>query len=373
MSKLPLLFTIFIFSLSAQAPNVSRWQGEWGSYKEAVAKGEMHAEGQRLAIHSCLGQTCQVTVSTSTLAGENCDGSGQLQLTGSSQATATLKTAFPDPKNECVLQLKLVDQGNTRSIEIKTKTSNCGYYCTPKCSFERAFPFHSPSSFYGDDIPGCFLARSKALVAVCTDKALSDLQHSWMGMVDETDSLFARASHTRQERDQAQTKCSENEDPAGCLRAFFKTDGDRLAKLKAQWEASVTEPGDAEEATRKAAAIAGTYAHSFRNGTVQGDRYRSTDRLEIKPGADGQIHFKVNLEFFNGHSCSAEGSAAYKKNGAFVYRSNETGEACVLEIFGREKGVEFQDPLGGCKSYCGARGSLAGATFKYSERTTPPR
>ena len=373
MSKLLLLVAMFIGWLDAQVPAPSAWQGEWGSYKEAMAKGEMHAEGQRLAIHSCLGQTCQVTVTTSTLAGENCDGSGQLQIDSATQAIATLKPPFADPKNECVLSLNLIGSGNQRRVEIKKKSGNCGFYCTPKCTFEHAFLFRSANRFYGDDIPGCFLARSKALDAVCSDKALADLQQSWMSLVDETDNLFTKPSHARQARDQAQATCSQSEDPSGCLRAFFKTDGDRLTKVKARWQTGVTEPGDPKEAARKAAAIAGTYAHSFQNRTVQGDRYRSTDQLEIKSSANSQIYFKVHLDFFNGHQCSVEGTAAYKKNGAFVYRSSDTGESCVLEIFAREKGVEFQDPVGGCKAYCGARGSLSGANFPYSERKDTAR
>ena len=306
------------------------------------------------------------------LSGGNCGGAGDLHIDGPGKATATLNDSSKS-RSKCTLALDLQEGNNERRIEITKQGGDCDYYCTPQCSFERHFPFRSTTRFYGDDIPGCFLARSKALLAVCTDKSLADLQRSWMSLVEENSQLTERPGQAEQissykARDQAQAKCSSAADPAGCLRAFFKADGERLVRVKAQWQASVTDPGDPDEAARKAKTIAGVYTHSFANGTVQGDRFTSTNRLSIQPEAKGVIHFKVDLNFYNGHTCSAEGSAAYKQNGAFVYRSNETGESCVLEIFAGKAGVELQDPLGGCKYYCGARGSLDGANFPYTER-----
>ena len=311
------------------------------------------------------------------LSGGNCGGAGELHIDGPGKATATLNGSS-ESRSKCTLALDLQEGNNERRIAITKQGGDCGYYCTPQCSFERQFPFRSTTRFYGDDIPGCFLARSKALMAVCTDESLADLQRSWMSLVDETSELMKRPGETEQipsakARDQAQAKCSSAADPAGCLRAFFKADGERLARVKAKWRASVTTAGDADEAARKAKAIAGVYTHSFANETVQGDQFTSTNRLSIRPEADGAIHFKVDLNFYNGHICSAEGSAAYKRNGAFVYRANETGESCVLEIFAGENGVKFQDPLGGCKYYCGERGSLDGADFPYSERKAAAR
>ncbi len=342
-----------------------------------MSGGSMHAAGQRLFIGSCLGQTCEMIVSTSILSGDNCGGGGQLHIDSATTATATLQGSS-ESRAKCTLVLNLHEENNQRSISIKNQGGDCGYYCTPKCSFERSFPFRSTARFYGDDIPGCFLARSKALLAVCTDKSLADLQRSWMSLLDETSHLTRRSGQSKQiqsdrARDQAQAKCSSSEDPAGCLRAFFKADGERLTSAKAQWQAGVTNPGDADEAARKAKAMEGVYTHAFANETVQGDHFTSTNRLSIKPEPNGVIHFKVDLNFYNGHTCSAEGSAAYKQNGAFVYRSNEIDETCVLEIFAGRNGVEFQDPLGGCKYYCGQRGSLDGAAFPYSERKAAAR
>lgn len=370
MRRLVVIAYIALFSscLFAGEDTASHWTGEWGSFEEAKAAGEMRSQGQRISITSCLRETCQATISTLVLSGDHCDGAGDLHVDSPNQATLKLKPPFPDPKHECLLTLTLHEEGTIRTISAKPKTGNCNFFCTPKCSFERQFSFRSATPFVGDDIPGCYLARSKALSAVCSDKSLADTQKAWMGLADATNALYARPADSAKLRDQAQAKCSTAEDAAACLRAFFHDDGVRLSRLKSEWQAGVTKDGDPAKALRKAAAIVGTYTHSFKNATAQGDRYRSTDSLELASQPGGKLHFKVDVNFANGHSCSIEGASKYKANGAFVYQSSENGENCVLEIFAGDKAVEFQDPLGGCKSYCGARGSLAGAKFRYSER-----
>lgn len=355
-----LAFSVCLVAAAQETGAAARWTGEWGGFKEGQAGGEMRSEGQRLSVTSCLRETCQAVISTSKLAGEHCDGTGELHVTSATQATLTLK-AIPEKKaKECALDLTLRESGKERSIAVKPVSKSCGAFCTPKCSFEREFAFRSATAFAGDDIPGCYLQRSKAALAVCSDKPLADLQKTWMELSDSINALYAKPFDAKVVRDRAQAKCDTAEDPASCLRAFFRDDGNRLSRLKAQWRAGISKPGNGKDASRKATAIAGTYVPPH-------------GRLEITPEPDSKLRFKANVNADGGRSCSVEGDAAYKANGAFVFQSDESGESCVLEIFAGEKAVELQDPLGSCKSYCEAGGTLAGAKFPYTDRKTSTR
>lgn len=344
-----------------------RWTGEWGSYKEAQTESGMRSEGQRLSVTSCVRNTCQAVISTSFLSGEHCDGAGDLRIESDREAKLKLHNDARGKKS-CVLFLRLNQaDASKRVIAVADKSGDCAAHCTPRCQFQREFVFRSAAPFFGDDIPGCFLARSKALSAVCSDQSLAELQASWSSLSDQTNQLFSQRTDSKERQDEAQGKCSTAEDPGSCLRAFFREDGNRLNKSKAQWQESITRPGDADEAKKKADAIAGLYVRSTRNSTVAPKGDGTKDRLQIDAAASGALHINMSLAF-KGHQCGIEGDAAYKANGAFVYQSNENGAACVLEVFAREKGVEFQDPLGGCKSYCGSRESLSGTTFHHSDR-----
>ena len=69
--------------------------------------------------------------------------------------------------------------------------------------------------------------------------------------------------------------------------------------------------------------------------------------------------------------------ALYRKDGSFVFDDDPdnapstTGPVCKLAIVPDSKGVEFKDLTGGCKDYCGARGSWNGETFSFGDRVPP--
>ncbi|UWZ86377.1 hypothetical protein [Occallatibacter riparius] len=67
---------------------------------------------------------------------------------------------------------------------------------------------------------------------------------------------------------------------------------------------TIIELGDREEAAAKLGAIMGEYRHSFENGDVEGEKYRSTNVL-----SRFDSHYELALEFYNGHTCEREGNA----------------------------------------------------------------
>lgn len=122
--------------------------------------------------------------------------------------------------------------------------------------------------------------------------------------------------------------------------------------------------------------LAGRYTYSFRNGTVGGDSFTSTDTVLIVPTDARHAVFDIHLNFFNGHECSVGGLATLEE-GALVYRDPEMtgygeGGTCTLRI--RRAGNRLSwDDQGSCSGYCGARGSLRGGSIAWSSRRPIPR
>ena len=122
--------------------------------------------------------------------------------------------------------------------------------------------------------------------------------------------------------------------------------------------------------------LAGRYTHSFRNGTVDGSRFTSTDTLLIVPTDDRHVVFSLDLAFFNGHMCGIGGRARLEGD-ALVYRDPEmtgygTGGSCTLRIRRANGRIVWSD-AGTCAGYCGARGSLDGGGMAWSSRRAIPR
>lgn len=108
-------------------------------------------------------------------------------------------------------------------------------------------------------------------------------------------------------------------------------------------------------------ALAGRYSAHFRNGLIDGSSYWSDDVLEIVPVDARHAYVRAETSFFNGHSCSLRGVAAAEGD-ALVYRdpapADDYNGKCVLTIRRAGATLAFDDGDGGCKRYCGARGSF---------------
>lgn len=123
--------------------------------------------------------------------------------------------------------------------------------------------------------------------------------------------------------------------------------------------------------------LAGRYTHSFLNGNVDGDRYRTTDRVSIVAADRRQAYFDIELAFYNGHSCSLSGIATLE-GPALVYREAvsraQGGGTCELRIWRDGGRLRWTDgETGSCRSYCGARGSFTGGSMAWASRRPIPR
>jgi hypothetical protein len=131
-------------------------------------------------------------------------------------------------------------------------------------------------------------------------------------------------------------------------------------------------------------AVEGVYKQRFTNGIItpgkapgEADTYYEAENiLEIVRYDDKHIYIRVELQFYNGHTCSISGMAGHE-NGSFVYhdpaKAYDGGQACTLTVTPSDDAVSITDrPIptsrATCKGYCGVRGSLSDVSFPMTAR-----
>ncbi len=118
--------------------------------------------------------------------------------------------------------------------------------------------------------------------------------------------------------------------------------------------------------------LEGHYAHSFANGLVSGEKYRSTDTMDVVRSGPDAAYLDIHLDFFNGHECNISGVADAKDGGLVLKSGDDEISQCTLTIApgaGKDRGkLMFSADGTGCSYYCGARGSLDGAGFATAGR-----
>jgi hypothetical protein len=115
--------------------------------------------------------------------------------------------------------------------------------------------------------------------------------------------------------------------------------------------------------------IEGIYRKRFQNSDTGGNRFMSTDELQIVQIDKNSAYFSVGLSFYNDHACGLYGTASVE-NGALVYRNGDRGpaELCELQIKRARGVISLSDVGGHCRYSCGARGGYNGAEFRISSR-----
>ncbi len=364
------LFTLcFLTASSLCAQKPSPWQGEWSP---------LDASGDRLTLGDCTAQSCKFY-----LAHKGCSTLTNSPLSVQSDTEATANLPGEDATHSCQLHLQR-SASNKPTIAVKQSGNGCSYYCISGYgSFETTFVQHSSVVYAGRHAAECLKTTTPAPMATCLDLTLAGLEQQWQDLYSDfpltPPNKDTTAYQASEELDDAILgECDKATDPAQCLQSRFTSDIAVMNAKKAAFIAGYTERGDPAEGGRIARSIAGRYRHTFDNGDVQGDSYRTTDKLTITPVGTASIHFDAYLNFYNGHTCSLSGGALYRKDGSFVFDDDPanapspTGPVCKLAILPDSKGVEFKDLTGGCKDYCGARGSWNGETFSFGDRV-PPR
>ncbi|MGI3776865.1 MAG: hypothetical protein ACRYGC_06170 [Janthinobacterium lividum] len=120
-----------------------------------------------------------------------------------------------------------------------------------------------------------------------------------------------------------------------------------------------------------AQALSGRYGEHFANGDVDGRAYDSDDVVEIVPVGQGAAYLRIELAFFNGHTCSLSGIGA-ADGGRIVYEDAEPdmpgAPPCVLTVSRDGATLLVDDADGSCKAHCGVRGSLSNVTLPFASR-----
>lgn len=367
-------YAIVAFACVAHAQGPSPWQGEWGAFTGR------HAEsGRRISISNCSGDTCRVLLDVRSPAG-NANASGQTFTVGL-DGIATAQLTDGSRKAFCSLRFERQDGGTQPALHVTATGSVCtSYYATnPSVTFTGTYPRQALVPYIGLHAEECFLGRSPALLAICTHPALDTLERQWQQLDDEFPLQPAPTkAGSNYERMAAAdhalvSACDHDAHPEACLTQHYTGDIAAMQVKQAAFVAGTQERGDAAVGGPLARRIAGQYRNRQPNGDVQGHTYTTTDTLTIVPVGAASIHFKAYLNFYNGHTCSLEGGALYRRDGSFVFddateNAPSGAPACRLAIVPSGTGVAFRDLNGSCRNYCGERGGWNGAGFLFTQR-----
>jgi hypothetical protein len=363
-----LVFTLVLCGVAtAQSP----WLGEWGTASATTA--------QQLDISNCHNQTCVLGLDV-TDGAMSCHSNEGVALTiRGDDASAPLPG--PDAAHACVL--KLHRDGASKSIAVSSAGEACHtYYCTDptynKLIFDHIFTLRSTQPWVGEHVRECFYMASPARLATCTDEALAKLEDDWRSLYGQfpLDGKVSDAGyqHTIAADNAILKQCDAATDAGNCLRSRYAADIVAMQAHKSSVVDASTERGDPVAGGRLAQKIAGRYRHRFGNADVQGHEYTSTDTMTLTPVGKASIKFDIELNFFNGHTCSISGGALFRKDGTFVFdddpkTAGPDEPVCRLAIVSTAKGIELKDLSdNACKNYCGARGNLDGGSFKFTDR-----
>jgi hypothetical protein len=370
------LLLILLAATLCHAQQQAPWQGEWGDFNDPSA-----ANGERLTISKCTAQSCAFQVSAK-ISNSHCGTAEDATFTLTTPTDATAALRGEDAAHSCKLQLHRSSTG-TPSIALTATGDTCtSYYCTSGgASFNHTYPLSSTHLYTGPHTDECLAHPAPARAATCNNPALAALEQQWNDLYDDYPlggpAPEDESAYTYADKIDATiiTTCNTNPNPAQCLQARYTADIAAMTAQKTAFISGYTERGDPATAAQVATKIAGRYRHNFANGDVQGDHFRSTDTLTLTPISRNSIHFDVELNFYNGHTCSLSGGALYRKDGSFVFDDNPTNAipndpVCHLAIVPTTKGVELKDLTGtGCKNIsCGERGGYNGAGFTFKER-----
>jgi hypothetical protein len=360
------------FSLAAAFCHAqqSPWQGEWGAFTDPSA-----SIGQRLSISECKSDNCTFSLEAHSN-GPNCGTAKTVTLKLTSPTEATADLHGQTSAQSCHIQFH---RHPTDILVTATGVACVSYYCTnAAASFDHVYPRRSAIVYTGLHVDECFTNASPARLATCTDQSLASLEANWRSL-DEEFPLEAKTAsdtsyaHTITTDDHILEQCDAANNPAACLRSQYTTGVATMTARRQAFTVGTTDRGDPAQGAVLAQEIAGRYRHRFKSGDVQGETFSVTNTMTITPVGKASIHFDIELNFYNGHTCSVSGGALYRKDGTFVFDDVPSGavpseQACRLAIVPTSDGVELKD-LGGCKaSYCGMRGGFNDEGFSFKER-----
>lgn len=374
MRTISFLFLTLVFNAAhAQSP----WQGEWGSFHDPQSM-----VGGRLSISQCTPDKCLFTIERSSGTGRISTAEDEV-LTLLSPTTASASLEGEDASSRCTLQLTRQTAPKPAITVIATGSTCLSYYGTgTNVTLSGVYPLRSTTPYVGLHRDECHFDNSPARLATCEDPGLAQLESHWQELADDyplhpLTKNQSSATAEENEDDSILNTCDHDPRPAVCIQSRYIADINVMQAHKDAYLDGTTQRGDPTLGHQLALKIAGHYRHTFPNGDVQGDHYNSTDTLTIRPVGLASISFDAELNFYNGHTCSLSGGALFRKDGSFVFDDDPANKLdneplCRLAIIPTDKGVTFKDVSGdGCKMYCGARGTLDGASFTFSQRVAP--
>ncbi|HUX79209.1 MAG TPA: hypothetical protein VMW10_05635, partial [Alphaproteobacteria bacterium] len=302
-----------------------------------------------------------------------------------SSATAADATVlnYDGKEVDCKLQLSMSGTGNGAFLHVKYSGQACGDFCTSDVAhvFMDKYPLRTHTPYpvdYNVFLKQCYATSSPTVISWCTSADVQSLDKKLKELADRIDTLKNQNSTDQLINDwrtQTMQFCeSSKQEQRECFKEKYikKINAlENLEKKVIEENKRSQEPGNPDEASSMIDQIEGVYKHRFKNGLVDGTSYESENIFEIVRVAKDAIYFKLNLQFYNGHTCTLHGIAQYIKDKAFLFRG-DSEDICSLKIEPTVDGVMLKDGVYGgnpCRDYhCGARGGFNDLVFKKSLR-----
>lgn len=216
----------------------------------------------------------------------------------------------------------------------------------------------------------CDTAKTKSEKAICSDRHLARLDRlmneKYIALTKEVSASIAKDLKSSQlkwlkEREKC-TLIDKVELVNKCVLDSMKT---RLSEIQIIYVETKVKKGPEQEAKNSIKEIVGTYKKSFQNGDINGNESVSTDVLTITPSenSSNSIKFSVDLNFFNGHTCSLNGEATYTTDKEFVFLDSDSTSNCRMSFRRNKNSIVLDDGNNTCSTYCGVRGHFGKTEF----------
>lgn len=221
----------------------------------------------------------------------------------------------------------------------------------------------------------CAKAKTKTEIAICDSLRLARLDlviNERYERVLKTIPKSQKLSLKKEQRGwlELRERCGDESDSKQIERCILKSIEERIDELNEFYSRIHVVNGNKNEAQKLIKEIEGEYRSDYDGGMMNGETYKSEDKLIISPVEDKPttIEFDIFLNFFNGHSCSMAGRAFYTNEKEFVFVDSDPESKCKLRFRKVESGVQYEDRDNECKSYCGMRGSFSKEVFEFKYR-----
>ena len=369
MRPLALLTLCFLTASSLCAQQPSPWQGEWSP---------LDASGDRLTLGDCTAQSCKFY-----LAHKGCSTLTNSPLSVQSDTEATANLPGEDATHSCQLHLQR-SASNKPTIAVKQSGNGCSYYCISGYgSFETTFVQHSSVVYAGRHAAECLKTTTPAPMATCLDPALAGLEQQWQDLYSDfpltppkKDTTAYQASEAARRRHPRRVRQGHRSSPMSPVSLHLRHRCDERKEGRIHRRLHRTRrPNRGRPHRSLHRRPLSPYLRQRRRAGRQLPHHRQAHH---HPGRHRLHPLRRLSQLLQRPHLLALRRRALPQGRQFRLRRRPRqrrlrppAPSASSPSSPTPRAVEFKDLTGGCKDYCGARGSWNGEAFSFRDRLPP--